>query len=290
MPTSLAYPAVVFIWSTTALAISWSVGGMSFMSALVGRMALGTLFAVLALFLLGRSFPMGRAAWRNYLIAGGAMVSSMLCTYWAAQSVSSGLIAVLYGLSPLVTALLASLIVGERPGRGELVGIGLALLGLWLIFSGRLSIGHGGVLAILAVLAGVVLQALGAVLTKKYGSEVPPMATAAGALLVSAVGSGLVWLLFDRQLPQAVSARGIWAVVYLASVGSVLAMSLYFLLIQRLPTSHVALITLITPVTALWLGHVLNGESVEPHVWQGSLVILAGLAVHQLPLWLKRRR
>jgi len=62
-------------------------------------------------------------------------------------------------------------------------------------------------------------------------------------------------------------------------------MSLYFLLIQRLPTAHVALITLITPVTALWLGHVANDEAVSAGLLTGTALIVVGLLVHQLPLW-----
>lgn len=44
---------------------------------------------------------------------------------------------------------------------------------------------------------------------------------------------------------------------------------------------RVALITLITPVLALLLGHVLNAEPVLPQVWLGTASIVLGLCLHR---------
>lgn len=285
MPTSFAYLGVVLVWSTTALAIRWSVAGMSFTAALAARMTLGAALAVLLLLLLRRPLPFDRAARRTYLIAGLAMALSMACTYFGARHISSGLMAVLFGLSPLITALCATSLIGERPGRGQLVGMALGLAGLWLIFGDRVALGPDAHLGIAGGLMGVLLQALGAVLTKRHGGDTPPLATAAGALTVSAVLSLAAWALLDGQWPSAAGPQSWGAVVYLAAVGSVLAMSLYYLLIQRLPTAHVALITLITPVTALALGHLADGEAVSAGLLSGTALIVFGLLVHQLPLW-----
>ncbi|MBL8509672.1 DMT family transporter [Chitinimonas sp. JJ19] len=285
MPTSLAYLGVVTVWSTTALAINWSVAGMSFTAALAGRMALGALAAGLLMLVWRQPLPLDGASRRTYLIAGVAMASSMACTYFGARYISSGLMAVLFGLSPLITALFASLIIGERPGRGQVLGMLLGLAGLWCIFRDRVSLGPEAHWGIAGGLMGNVLQALGAVLTKRHGADTPPLATATGALTVSALLTLAGWWLLDGQWPAAAGLKQWGAVVYLALVGSVLAMSLYFLLIQRLPTAHVALITLITPVTALWLGHVANDEAVSAGLLTGTALIVVGLLVHQLPLW-----
>ncbi|MFC4160434.1 DMT family transporter [Chitinimonas lacunae] len=290
MPTWLAYSAVVFVWSTTALAINWSVAGMSFQAALAGRMTLGALLAALVYLALRRPFPRDGAACRAYLVAGLALVSSMLCTYWGARHISSGLLAVIYGLAPLLTALFAALLLGERPSRGQLIGLALGVIGLATIFRSRLSFGPDAHLGIGAALAGNAIQALGAVLSKKYGAATPPFATAVGALAVAAVVALAAWAVGDGQWPAQAGARHWGAVVYLAVVGSVLAMSLYYLLIQRLPTAHVALIMLITPMSSLWLGHVANAEPVSSTLLAGTALILGGLLVHQLPLWRRLRR
>jgi len=51
--------------------------------------------------------------------------------------------------------------------------------------------------------------------------------------------------------------------------------------IKHLEASKVALITLITPVIALLLGNLLNGEDIGLRLWLGTGLILFGLSVHQ---------
>ena len=56
-------------------------------------------------------------------------------------------------------------------------------------------------------------------------------------------------------------------------------------MIKHLEASRVALITLITPVLALLLGNLLNGEEIGLRLWAGTGLILLGLAVHQSEMW-----
>jgi drug/metabolite transporter (DMT)-like permease len=61
----------------------------------------------------------------------------------------------------------------------------------------------------------------------------------------------------------------------------VLGFALYFYLVKHMDTGRVALITLITPVIALLLGHALNNETILPQVWLGTASIVLGLGLHQ---------
>jgi drug/metabolite transporter (DMT)-like permease len=56
---------------------------------------------------------------------------------------------------------------------------------------------------------------------------------------------------------------------------------LYYYMIKHMDTGRIALITLITPVLALLLGHGLNNEAVLPQVWSGTGLILLGLGLHR---------
>jgi drug/metabolite transporter (DMT)-like permease len=75
--------------------------------------------------------------------------------------------------------------------------------------------------------------------------------------------------------------RALIATAYLGVFGSVLGFMLYFYMIKHMEAGRVALITLITPVMALLLGHVLNDEAVLPQVWFGAAFILLGLGLHR---------
>jgi len=63
--------------------------------------------------------------------------------------------------------------------------------------------------------------------------------------------------------------------------GSVLGFILYFYILKRIEPIRVALITLITPITALFLGQNLNGEVIHASVWIGTGVVLGGLGLYQ---------
>ena len=75
--------------------------------------------------------------------------------------------------------------------------------------------------------------------------------------------------------------RALSSIVYLGVMGSVVGFVSYYFLLARLQTSTVALITLITPVTALWVGYAFNSESLGVMVVTGSSFVLFGLIVHQ---------
>jgi drug/metabolite transporter (DMT)-like permease len=90
-----------------------------------------------------------------------------------------------------------------------------------------------------------------------------------------------VWWLADGRIPDTLPARALTAIVYLGSVGSVLGFLLYYYLIKHMDTARIALVTLVTPVLALLLGHSLNGEVILPQEWAGAGCILLGLGVHR---------
>lgn len=281
MSVPAAFLGVILIWSTTPLAIQWSSEGAGFLFGVAARMWLGALICVLLMALLRLPLPRHRAALHTYLAAGLGIFGAMSCVYWSAQFIPSGLISVLYGLTPMVTGVLASLWLGERafsPARllGMLAGLG----GLLVIF-GRDTGQQLAVAGMLGVLASVVLHSLSSVWVKRIGADVPAFAVTGGGLLVAAPLFLVSWLLFDGRGPGLLTPRAAYAILYLGLMGSVVGFVLFYYVLKRMPASRIALITLVTPVLALALGHVLNGEALETRVWLGAGLILAGLGVHQ---------
>lgn len=282
MSVPLAYLGVILIWSTTPLAIQWSGEGGGFLLGVTARMVLGALLALAALALLRLPLPWHRAARRTYLAAGLGIYASMLCVYWAAQYIPSGWISVIFGLAPIVTGAMAALWLGERsftPAR--LTGMLLGLVGLTVIFRAGLGLGPGAAYGLLGMLASVNLHSASAVWVKRLNPMLPGLTVTTGGLLVAAPLYLLTWWLGDRHLPQALPLRTVLSIVYLAAFGSVLGFAMYYYVLQRLEAGRVALITLVTPVLALWLGRLLNGEPVSAEAFAGAALILGGLACYQ---------
>lgn len=290
MSVPAAYVGIILIWSTTPLAIKWSSEGAGFLFAATARMALGTVLSLLLLWLLRIGLPWHREARRAYVAAALGIYAAMLCTYWGAQYIPSGLISVLYGLTPLFTGVMAAWWLNERSLSSlRIVGVLLGIAGLALIFLAGRALEHIAWQGIVAVLAGVLLQAASAVWVKRTGASVHPMALNGGALLLALTAYLLTWGISDGAWPVALDQRSLWAIIYLGVMGTVVGFNLYFFVLKRLSAGAISVITLMTPVLALLLGNWVNDETVELRVWQGTACILIGLLIYQWGGHLLRR-
>ena len=284
MSVPAAYLGVILIWSTTPLAIQWSAQGAGFSFAVMARMLIGLCICWLLLLVTRTEFPFTPAARRLYTISGLTLFVSMLLTYWGALHVPSGLISVIYGLSPLMTGVFAALWLSERtltPLR--LVGLGLALVGLWLIF-GQPWPGNDTLAtwATLAVVAGMMTQTLGLVWIKRINLRASSLAITCGSLSVASPLFILAWVITDSaRVPWGASTNAISAIVYLGVMGSVVGFTLYYYIIKHLDAGRVALIMLITPVMALLLGQTLNTEFIPVMGWAGIALIGMGLVLYE---------
>jgi drug/metabolite transporter (DMT)-like permease len=211
--------------------------------------------------------------------------------YWSAQYIPSGWISVLFGVSPLITSLMARFwFRSELLGAHRLLGMLTGLLGLMAIFGSSLKLDGMAVLGVGGVLMSVVIHSASALWVKRINAGVPALVLTSGGLLVAAPLFLTTWLLFDGVWPQVVPLATGASIIYLALFGSVLGFALYYFVLTQVEATRVALITLVTPVSALALGHLVNGEPLTLDILLGSLLILSGLALFQLgDRWLSYR-
>lgn len=282
MPLSAAFISVILIWATTPLAIKWSAMGVGPGFAIFARMALGAGLCAVLLLLFRVRLPLHGKARLSYAVSGASMFGAMTLTYWAAQYVNSGIISLLYGLTPLITSLGAALWLKEEAiTPSKLTGMLLGLAGLALIFGSGLHAGAGVARGLLALVGAVSLQSLGLVALKRIGDDSPPLATTLGSLAMALPLFFASWWLGGAHWPHGAPERAVAATVYLGVVGSALGFMLYFYMIKHMEAGRVALVTLVTPLLALLLGHALNHEVVLPQVWLGAAAIILGLGLHR---------
>lgn len=293
MSVPASYLGVILIWATTPLAIKWSSEGYDFSFAAFARMFIGMLICVALLPVLRVKLPWDRRSLATYGGAGVVLFVALASTYWAARHVPSGLISVIYGLTPLITAILAARFLRERSLTPiKVIGMVLGFSGLALIFFSPASLELKRLEGLGMLLFAVTTQAAGAIFLKRRSTHLHPLALNTGSLMVAVPLFMLMWLLSPAQAASVTDAapRAQGAVLYLAIFGTVVGFNLYYYLLNHLPASRVALITLITPVLALLMGVYLNGEVIGPRVVLGTVVILAGLACHQGGEWFIDRR
>lgn len=278
---SAAYLGVVAIWSTTPLGIVWSSQGLDYRQALFGRTLIGLLVAGMMLAALRRPLPCHRTALQTYLVSAFGLMGGLMLTYWGAQFVPSGLISVLFGLSPLMTGVLAALWLKEDSlGLRKLVGLLLALAGLSAVFNGSLTLGAAALPGVAAVLGAVLVQSATLVWIKRHGTQLDTVSYTFGMLGLASVML-VPPVIAAGPLPDVIPLRAGLAVIYLGVFGSVAGFAMYYYVTKHLTAGTVSLITLITPVTALILGHALNAERIPAVVWLGIALIGSGLALNQ---------
>ena len=281
MSVPAAYLTVIIIWSTTPLAIKWSGVGVGYEFGVAARMLIGLLALLLIIRVRKLPLPWNEHARNVYLVSGMSMFIAMSLVYWSAQFIPSGWISVIFGLSPLITSAFASLILLENNlTAGRATGMLLGLLGLIVIFAEGLTLTDAAWMGVVGVTAGTIAQSLGAVLLQKLKTDIAAISITAGSLVV-ATPFFMMNLILVQRWPEQISTVTMLSIVYLAILGSAVGFPLYFFLLKNLNAERVALIALITPVTALLVGAMLNDEMISTRVWLGTGLILGGLAVYE---------
>jgi len=283
MRIALAYISIILLWATTPLAIKWSGEGPGFIFGAGSRMLIGALCMFTWLLLRRKHLPFHRKAKVTYLAVAVQIYAAMLCVYWGAQFVPSGWLSVIFGLSPFLSALFAAIWLKERSlSFGKICSYFLGLSGLALLFSSALQLNMQAVYGVIAILSAVSLQTASAVWVKRIHAKIPATAQVTGGLLFALPAYLLTWLLFtDSVWPQNLTTLNIVSILYLGVIATAIGFVLYYYLLIHLSATTVGFIPLISPVLALYLGHILNQEIITTKIITGTTLIISALIIHE---------
>ena len=236
--------------------------------------------AGLVLVALTRRRPVG-TWWAKAAVLGTLNIGGFFALlFMAAYRLPGGVAATLGAVQPLVAAGLAATLLRERL-RPEVVAagvIGLVGVALLVLRAGAQLDGLG----VLAGLAGAASMATGVVLTKRWGRPVPLLAFTAWQL----VAGGLVLAplaLALEGLPPTLTTSNLAGYLWLGSVGTAVAYSLWFRGIERLPVARVSLLGLLSPIVATTAGWIVLGQTLTPVQGVGAALVLGALWLGQRP-------
>lgn len=283
MQVASRYALLVFIWSTTPLAVVLSIRELHPVWALALRFALAAPLAAFCLWMLGERLPFHREAVKSYAAGMLSLLGAMLFTYLGAAYLPSGLISLLFGLAPLFVGLLAHGVFRTQLLRAEQwLGMAMAFGGLVLILQGGPHVAAQGK-GVFLVLMGVFCYVASVFLLKHDKAKLHPLAQTTGSLLFSTFGMLLVLPFFAQSMPRVMPGWvTLTALAYSVVMASVVAMLCYFFLVKALPPATVSLTTFLTPAFALVWGAWINGERFTTVTVLGMAVIIAGLATYFL--------
>jgi drug/metabolite transporter (DMT)-like permease len=273
-----------------ALILLGALWGASFIFIRVGVPVLGpfvlmdlrVLLAAAALVLgavaVGR-FPKLRSHWRRFLVLG-FLNAAVPFTLIAASEINltASLAAILNSTTPLFTAVVAAVWIGEALTPRRIFGLLLGIVGVALVVGWTpLTLSPVVLLSIGASLAAALSYGFGGVYAKRAFSGLPPLSMAIG----QQTGAGLLLL-----LPSAVSFPGeapssavVLSVLALAFLSTALAYLLYFRLITSVGPTSTLTVTFLVPVFGLLFGALFLGEPVGAGMLVGLGVILSSVTL-----------
>ena len=268
----------VLIWSTGFIVARYAMPHSPPLKFLVVRYALSVLCFMAWALLARAQWPVGRRQWLHLGVTGVLMHAGYLGGVWAAVKLGmgAGLVALLVGLQPVLTAIWVSQRGGKVSGR-QWGGLALGFAGLSLVVWDKLGTGevHAATLA-LAVLALLCITT-GTLYQKHF---VAPCDVRT-ANLVQLFAAFAVTLPFALMEPEAMrwnaelAGAMAWSVLALSLGGS----SLLYLLIQRgAATAVTSLLYLVPPTTAVmaWL---IFGEPITAAIIAGTALTAFGVSL-----------
>lgn len=282
MSVPFAFVGIVFIWSTTPLAIKWSGEDVGFLFGVAARMAIALVISLVVIALIRKTLPLDKKSWHVYLAVGLPMYIAMLLCYWGAQYVSSGLVSVVFGLTPIFTGVAATYFLAEKSlSVLKILGMLVGMSGLAFIFKESLNIETTAALGLLSLLGATLMHSLGTVWFKKVSSDMPAFTANTGGLVVTVFLYVITCLVIGVDFPVIVSEHVIGSIVYLGIFGSVVGAFLFYYALKKVNASTIGMLPLITPVAALLIGQWFNGEVISPQTITGTAIILTGLFIYQ---------
>ncbi len=223
-----------------------------------------------------------RQALLSYLAAGLGMFFTMMMAYWASQYVESGMLSVIFGITPILSGLLSVWILREPLiSRGKMFALLVALAGFVLIFRGEMGMKGPGIWAIAVLIVAVWIFSLSAVLIKKIDYGGHPLTQSSGALIVTSPIFLALFLATGTDAVRDASLRSLVSIGYLIVFGSILGFVAYFYVLKRMSPRDVGIINLLAPIFALWLGATVNSEQLGILQFSGAALVLISLALYQ---------
>lgn len=228
-----------------------------------------------------RTLPSGSWWWKSFVLGALTMAAFFPLLFISAQELPGGVAATIGAVQPIVIALLAIVILHERFSAWRIfwgivgvIGVGLMVLGPNAALSS---------LGVLAALGGAVSMAIGVVLAKRWGK--PDHISAMGFAGWQLSAGGLLLLipaLIIDGVPPNIDMYALAGYTWLGLIGALLAYTVWFAGIRKLPVTPTALLGLLSPLTATLLGASIAGESLTTVQLIGFAAALMAMVAGQL--------
>ncbi|GAA4909913.1 drug/metabolite transporter (DMT)-like permease [Stackebrandtia albiflava] len=272
------------VWGFSFLLIKLGTESFSPLQVSLGRIAAGAGVLLVATAVRRDRLPRGLRVWIHLAVAGFLLNTLPFTLFgYAELRISSTLAGICNATTPLWGMLVGLVALSEdRPTRRRAAGLGvgfvgvLTVLGIWQGFAGQDLTG-----TVLALVASASYAVGWAYLRRTLPDTGHSNLSMAAAQLTAATAQLVLLVPFATDVPTAVSARAVAAVLVLGVLGTGVAFLMQYRLVIEVGPTVSQTVTYFIPLVAAVAGVTLLGEELAWSTPVGAVIVLVGAAMIQ---------
>ncbi|MBM3600058.1 MAG: DMT family transporter [Alphaproteobacteria bacterium] len=272
--------AFVVLWSSGFIGAKAGLQHAEPMPFLALRFAVSTALMAAIAWAMAAPWPRRPAEIGHIAVAGLLMqfVYFTGCWYSMSAGVGAGTSAVICALQPVVTAVLAGPVLGERVARRQWLGLVLGIAGVAMVVSNKLEAGLGTPIGM--AMSGVAL--LGITLGLLYQKRFCPAMDPRSGNVIQFIASGIVAALLGLALGE---SRIEWTGEFLGALGytsvftSLVSLTLLAVMIRRGEATRVTTMFFLMPLSASVISYFYFGETITGFALVGMVVVVVGVVL-----------
>jgi len=285
------------LWGGSFFFVGVAVAELPPLTLVTLRVGLAAITLWIIVLFMGLSLPKSPNVWVAFLIMG--LLNNVIpfsLIVWGQTHIASGLASVLNATTPLFGVIVVGLLlVDERATAMKLVGVAVGFLGVVMMIGipSLDSVKQGTILAQIAILGAALSYAFASVFGRRFKAMgLKPIIIAAGQVTGSTALLAPVAFYVDG--PLALLGPGspsiiVWAsILTLAVFSTALAYILYFKILASSGATNILLVTLLVPVSAIFLGLLFLNETLQWVNLAGMALIAIGLSAIDGRLWKRK--
>ena len=276
------FPALfVLLWATGFIGARYAMPWCEPFLFLAARFFIACAILAVIAVLAKAKWP-ERATAIHAAIAGALIHGVYLaCVFWAIRNgLPAGMSALIVGIQPLVTALIAGPALNEKITPQHWLGLAIGLIGIALVLSPKLNLAGTGVNAatLTASFVSVLGIAAGTIWQKRFVTGADLRTSTSLQYLGATLLTGALTLAFEKQ-EFVLTVELVFAMVWLVLVLSLGAIFLLMILIRDGAVSKVASLFYLVPSFTALMAWPLFGETLNGMQIFGMLLTAAGVAL-----------
>jgi drug/metabolite transporter (DMT)-like permease len=279
----IVWLVLCLIWGTTWIFIKIGLGDLPPIGFAATRFILSAAIVFVIIRVQKIPLPNTAAEWRLVALTGVLQFSfNYSSVVWSEQYITSGLAAVLQATITLFGLVLAWIFLpNERITRRKILAVVMGIIGVGIVFVDQLRVENWlAFAACVAVVGGSYCAAQSSILVKAKAGGVHP-----AALLFCQMLCGLPLIIAYSLLVEGNPLNyhwtwsGIGCVLYLTLAGTIAAFWLYYWLLSHVESTKAMMISLVTPLIAVFVGAVTIGETLPPQTFLGGAIIIVSIGL-----------